>query len=384
VTAAVERELETPFFLISEHGLRLNLERIDRLKVRAGAKVLLALKCFSTWGIFDVIRPHLDGTAASSPYEARLGHETFGGETFVYSPGFSAAEIAEVAGIADKVIFNSLSQLRSLRAGLPPTISVGLRVNPEVSFARQHLADPARAGSRLGVRACALPPRPIEGVDGLPVHVNCENDDYPSYGAILNTVSERFGAYLDAVSWVSLGGGVAFTGGGYPLEECAARIRRLAEAHGVTVYLEPGEAVVARTTDLVVTVLDVMDNCTPTAVVDSATETHRLDTLIYSEPGRVAEASPTGAYEYVIGSRSCLAGDEFCTAHFDRPLKVGDRLHVTDSGGYTMVKLNWFNGLRMPSVYVERLDGTIDRINEFGYEDFKRAMSRRSISRRVG
>ncbi|MGC9423825.1 MAG: carboxynorspermidine decarboxylase, partial [Vibrio sp.] len=55
------------------------------------------------------------------------------------------------------------------------------------------------------------------------------------------------------------------------------------------------------------------------------------------------------------------------------------KLHIMDSAGYTMVKLNWFNGLKMPSVYCERRDGQIIKLNEFGYQDFKRSLSQWSV-----
>src|ERR1041384_730771 len=97
----------TPCFVISEARLRENLTRVARLKERSGARVLLALKCFSTWGVFDVIRPYLDGTTSSGPYEVRLGHETFGGETHAYSVGYSEDDIRAVNERADKLIFNS-------------------------------------------------------------------------------------------------------------------------------------------------------------------------------------------------------------------------------------------------------------------------------------
>jgi carboxynorspermidine decarboxylase len=128
-----------------------------------------------------------------------------------------------------------------------------------------------------------------------------------------------------------------------------------------------------------VTVVDIVENVKKTAIVDSATEAHRLDTLIYNEPASILEASDKGEHEYVIGSCSCLAGDQFCEASFDKPLVIGQRLHILDSAGYTMVKLNWFNGLRMPSVYCERSGGEIQKLNEFDYSDFKRSLSQWSV-----
>jgi carboxynorspermidine decarboxylase len=377
-------ELETPYFVISEERLLRNLERVRRLKELSGAKCVLALKCFSTWGVFPLMKPYLDGTTSSGPYEVRLGHETFGGETHAYSVGYSEDDVRAVSGVADKLIFNSLSQLERYRGLLDARVSIGLRLNPGVSFARQDLADPARRHSRLGVPLAKLGTdearAALAGVDGAMFHMNCENGDFDAYRRILARLSEEFAPVLAGLHWVSLGGGVAFTSDDYPLDALGALLRAFAERHRVQVYLEPGEAVVTQTTDLVVTVVDVVENEATTAIVDSATEAHRLDTLIFREPARVAEASADGPHEYIIGSCSCLAGDAFCTARFAKPLRVGDRLRLLDSGGYTMVKLNWFNGLRMPSIYCQRADGRVERLNEFDYGDFKRALARRSIS----
>ena len=73
----------------------------------------------------------------------------------------------------------------------------------------------------------------------------------------------------------------------------ALSLKAFSEKHGVQMYLEPGEAIITKTTDLVVTVVDIVENVKKTAIVDSATEAHRLDTLIYNEPASVLEASET-------------------------------------------------------------------------------------------
>ncbi|WP_354625550.1 hypothetical protein [Psychromonas sp. MME2] len=98
--------------------------------------------------------------------------------------------------------------------------------------------------------------------------------------------------------------------------------------------------------------------------------------MIYKEPASIYEASEEGQYPYIIGSCSCLAGDQFCETQFDQPLQIGQKLHIMDSAGYTMVKLNWFNGLKMPSIYYKRIDGQIELLNEFGYDDFKRTLGK--------
>lgn len=366
--------------MIDEAKLIRNLEIAKQLKEISGVKLVLALKCFSTWGVFDIIKPYLDGTTSSGPFEVKLGYEKFGGETHAYSVGYSEEDVREVADMCDKIIFNSQSQLAAYRHIVEGKASIGLRLNPGVSYAGQDLANPARQFSRLGVQADHIDPAVFENINGVMFHMNCENKDVDAFIALLDSISQRFGQYLDKLDWVSMGGGVFFTWPGYDVEKLGLALKAFADKHGVQMYLEPGEAIITKTTDLVVTVVDIVENGMKTAIVDSATEAHRLDTLIYKEPASVLEASETGSHEYVIGSCSCLAGDQFCVAKFAKPLEIGQRLHILDSAGYTMVKLNWFNGLKMPSVYCERTSGEIEKLNEFGYEDFKRSLSLWSVS----
>lgn len=374
-----EAALATPYFVIDEQQLLVNLQRIDALRQRSGAKVVLALKCFSTWGVFDVMRPYLDGTTSSSVYEAHLGYETFGGETHAYCVGFSAQDVEAVDSIADKIIFNSLSQYHAHAPRLRHCQEIGLRINPEVSYAKQTLADPARPHSRLGVRKADLTPDLVNNLHGVMFHFNCENRDVEAFLRLLDHISTEFATVLAQVRWVSLGGGVLFTADGYPWERLADALKAFALRHQVQVYLEPGEAVITQTTDLVVSVVDIQPGQPSIAIVDSATEAHRLDTLIFHEPASVREAQAGAAHDYIIGASSCLAGDEFCRTQFNQALEVGQRLHILDSGGYTMVKLNWFNGLRMPSIYFRRLGGQLELLNKFDYTDFKRMLTSHAI-----
>jgi len=370
------KNLNTPYFMINEQALIDNLEKAKQLKEISGAKLVLALKCFSTWGTFDTIKPYLDGTTSSGPYEVRLGHEKFGGETHAYSVGYSNADIEAVKPLSDKIIFNSLSQLEAHYENCKDSASLGLRINPEMSVAGQDLANPARPYSRLGVKQQLLSVDVLDKVDGFMFHMNCENKDVDAFIRVLDHISTTFTEYLDQLTWLSLGGGIFFTYPNYPIEKLGLALKAFAEKHSLQVYLEPGEAIITRTADLVVSVIDIVENDKKTAIVDSATEAHRLDTLIYNEPATIREATKGARYNYVIGSCSCLAGDQFCEAQFEQPLKIGQKLHIEDSAGYTMVKLNWFNGLKMPSIYFQRVDGGIEVLNEFGYEDFKATLGK--------
>src|SRR3989344_8606471 len=105
-------KFQTPYYLIDESKLLKNLKRIKLLKDVSGAKCVLALKCFATWCVFPLMRQYMDGTTSSSLFETKLGAEKFGKETHAYSVAFADHEMDEVKRIADKIIFNSVSQLK--------------------------------------------------------------------------------------------------------------------------------------------------------------------------------------------------------------------------------------------------------------------------------
>jgi carboxynorspermidine decarboxylase len=361
--------IRTPYYLVDEARLARNVDVVRTVRAESGARSVLALKCFSTWAAFGVLRDGLDGTTSSSPYEARLGREEFGGEVHAYSVGFTVAEVAEVAPLADKLIFNSVSQLDRL-GGAVDGPSIGLRVNPGVSHSHYDLADPARRHSRLGVvdvdalRAAA--PR----VQGLMFHTNCENDDLDDLVRQVDHIAERYGDVLARMSWVSLGGGIAFTTPGYPLERFCALLRGFAERFGVQVYLEPGEACVTGAAELVTSIVDVIHNEVDIAVVDASVEAHMPDHLIYSTSPRL-NAPAAGPHRTVIAGRTCLAGDVFGEYDLAAAPAVGDEVRLADAAGYTMVKSSWFNGLARPSIGIRRLDGCIEVVRQFDYDDFR-------------
>ncbi|HEY6643319.1 carboxynorspermidine decarboxylase [Povalibacter sp.] len=364
--------IETPYYLIDKGRLLGNLQRIQRVRERSGARVLLALKCFATWSVFDLMREHMDGTTSSSLNEVKLGREKFGGETHAYSVAFARHEIDEVARNADKIIFNSIGQLNRFKdrtANLPR----GLRLNPQVSSSSFDLADPARPFSRLGEWDPAKVEGVLEAITGFMIHNNCENADFDLFDRMLAQIEARFGSLLERVEWVSLGGGIHFTGENYPLDRFCDRLKEFSGRYGVQVYLEPGEAAVTNSTTLEVTVLDTLFNGKHLAIVDSSIEAHMLDLLIYRETARIEPNA--GSHRYMVCGKSCLAGDIFGEFAFAKPLEVGDRLTIQNAAGYTMVKKNWFNGVRMPSIVLRELDGSLTVQREFSFDDFVTSLS---------
>lgn len=390
----------TPYYLLDETAIVANMQIIARLCELSGAKALLALKCFATWGVFDVMQPYLHGTTSSSLNEVRLGYETFGHnmeanhedkkETHAYSVAYSADEIDEVLSYADKIIFNSISQLNAFKAkAVAKNIPVGLRLNPKTSNSSFIIADPARPFSRLGEHDKDKITAVLADITGIMIHNNCENDSFEAFSASLADIENRFGEVLAQLEWVSLGGGIHFIAPDYPLEKLADRLKGFSEKYGVQVYLEPGEASIHGAGSLVTTVLDTMHNEKNLAVVDASIEAHMLDLLIYRESAPIVSINEESidmmpvnkdqkegaADNTIIYGRSCLAGDIFGEYDLPSNLQIGDTVAFGNAAGYTMVKKNWFNGVGMPAIVIRRLDGTLDVQRKFDYQDYKASLS---------
>ena len=368
----MKNKIQTPYYLIDEHKLLENMKKIEYVCEKSGAKSVLALKCFSTWSVFPLMRKYMAGTTSSSLYEAKLGYEKFGGETHAFSVAYSKDDIEALKKISDKIIFNSVSQLKMFYKDVKH-LKVGLRVNPGVSYSHFDLADPARKNSRLGVLDKNEIVKVLDKISGVMFHYNCENDDFDCFSAMLDKIADKYKEVLLKVKWVSLGGGLYFTKEGYPVDKFCKKLKEFSQKYDVQVYLEPGEAAITKCCELVTTVLDIVLNGKDIAIVDASTEAHMLDLLIYQTPAKMD--AKLGKNEYIIAGRSCLAGDVFGTYKLAGKLKIGSEVRFADAAGYTMVKKNWFNGLKMPSIAVKRLNGKIEVVRQFLYADFVKNLS---------
>jgi len=81
----------SPSFLLDESRLRRNLELISSVQERAGVSIILALKGFSMWRVFPLVKQYLKGATASSLHEARLIYEEMGVRAHTYSPAYIPA-----------------------------------------------------------------------------------------------------------------------------------------------------------------------------------------------------------------------------------------------------------------------------------------------------
>ena len=372
-------DLPSPCWLLEEDKLLKNLELISHIKQQSGAKILLALKGYALWKSFPLIKPYLDGCCTSGLHEAKLAEETFGKEVHTYSPAFKAEEIEEIAKISHHLVFNSPAQFHQFASkakDFNPDLSLGLRVNPEYSESPKEIYNPCGLYSRLGTTVANMDETILTQCDGLHFHALCEQDS-AALEKVLQNFEEKFGAYLAQMKWINFGGGHHITREGYDTKKLISLIKNFKEKYDVEVYLEPGEAIGWQTGPLITTVLDIVHNGMDIAILDSSAEAHMPDTIIMPYRADVRDAGNAGekAYTYRLAGNTCLAGDIMGDYSFDAPLSIGDKVIFEDQMHYTMVKATTFNGVKLPSIAIKRVDGGIDVVREFGYEDFKHRLS---------
>ena len=369
--------MNTPRYIIDEAALVRNLEILKSVSDRTGVKILLAQKAFSCAAVYPLCAKYLAGTTASSLFEAKHGHDNFGGETHVFAPAFISEEMDELLGLVDHIVFNSPRQVALYgEKARARGVSAGLRVNPEVSVATTPAYDPCRPGSRLGTMRTTLNSQlsTLNFLDGLHFHCLCEQGG-EELRKVLVGFEEKFGDLLPQMKWVNFGGGHHITRADYDVDGLVMLLNDFRARHPhLTVYLEPGEAVALNAGTLEARVLEIQPpdaDGISNAILDTSAACHMPDVLEMPYTPRVVGGNPQPSqYTYRFGGPTCLAGDTIGTYSFTRPLQEGDRVVFEDMAIYSMVKNNTFNGVNLPDIVLRHVDGTEETLRRFGYDDF--------------
>lgn len=394
-------QLPSPSYVLEEEKLDANLALLDIVQQQSGAKILLALKGYAFWRVFENLRKILSGSTASGLYEARLGFEEIGGraqgkEVCVFSPAYKKAEMEQILEYATHIIFNSFAQWQTFKPlidaknqaliaqNLTP-IEVGLRVNPLYSEVEPPLYNPCIAGSRLGITPQAfekgVAKYGLEGISGLHFHTHCEQDS-TALKRTLPHFEGHFGRYIEGRKWINFGGGHHITRADYNRDLLIALIKDFkARYKDIEVFLEPGEAVGWGVGFLIGEVVDIVENEMSIAILDVSASAHMPDCLEMPYRPRLTKLScnglesdkgeRAGTYIYRLGAPTCLAGDVIGDYSFDTPLCVGDRVIFEDMLHYSIVKNNTFNGIPLPALAVIDTQGKWRVLKSFDYMDYK-------------
>ena len=378
--------IETPYYIAYESKIEKNLSLIKHVSEESGAEIIMAFKANALWKSFDIFRRYGVKSTASSLNEMLLGNEELHQLCHTYCPVYTDRSFPEFLKGSDHITFNSIAQFEKFKpqaeafeTATGRHVSLGLRINPEISVIETDIYNPCAPGARFGVTIENMPEHLPSGIEGFHFHALCESTSY-DLEKVLSQVESAFGKYLDGLKWINFGGGHLMTRKGYDTDHLISLIKGFKKRHpNLHVILEPGSAFTWRTGDLIATVLDIVENAgIKTAIVNVSFACHMPDCLEMPYKPTITEALPEVVADkptYRIGGNSCLSGDFVGDWSFGKPLKPGDILTFEDMNHYTTVKTNMFNGIQHPALYLQRNDGTIQCLRCYTYEDYKNRMS---------
>jgi carboxynorspermidine decarboxylase len=373
----LEKNIVTPAFVIDDACLAAALKTCLSLTRDAGCKILYSPKALAISHVIQRLSASVDGFSCSSINEARLVRRVAHRHKAIHlvTPGISATQIEDIAELCDFTVLNSLSHWELYSRALAEHVSVGLRVNPGLSFVDDDRYDPCRPHSKLGVPLEELAgffkrsPHHAKRLQGLHFHNNCDSNSARQLALTLDRLIERLPDLFSIVRWVNLGGGYLLQDLQDPttFSEVVGTLRR---RFGVEVFVEPGAALVRRAGSIVSRVVDLFESDGAMVAVLDTTVNHMPEVLEYEFTPAVLHAREGGNHAYKLAGCTCLAGDQFGDVSFDQPLSIGSFVEFVDCGAYTFSRANTFNGVGLPSIYRRAEDGEISLIRRFQFEDF--------------
>ena len=149
--------------------------------------------------------------SVSSLFEARLGKEELDneGSLHITTPGLREEEFQQVSTTCSHISFNSISQYQRLAKNANQQTSLGLRINPNLSFATDPRFDPCRLHSKLGVDIELINEIP-SNIEGLHFHTVFSQLNFQSLEKTVSLLQEKLGSKLNQLKWLNMGGGYLF------------------------------------------------------------------------------------------------------------------------------------------------------------------------------
>ncbi|MEQ1485474.1 carboxynorspermidine decarboxylase [Methyloglobulus sp.] len=367
-----ERILTSPTFVVDEDAVVKALKALATLRERSGCKVLYSIKALPLVAVLELAKPYLDGFSVSSLFEARLANEILAGQGSIHltTPGIRPDEITELTSLCSHISCNSIGQFRQVTDIIKNQASIGIRINPKLSFADDARYDPCRQYSKLGADiGDTLCSEIAKQIKGLHFHTVFSAMDYAPLVQTLIKVRHLMGDKLAGLDWLNLGGGYRFD----QIVDNSSfidLITQLKNEFALDVYIEPGNAIVGKAGYLLATVIDTFNSDGKTVAVLDTSVNHHPQVFEYQRKPELSEHDPEGPIPVILAGNTCLAGDIFGEYRFNQPLLVGDRIVFKEVGAYSLVKANRFNGYNLPDVYLAN-NGQIRLIKHHTYEDYR-------------
>jgi len=362
----------TPAFVFDENRLTDNLSKLADLKKQSGCKVLYSIKALPLELVLKLTTEYLDGLSVSSLFEARLAKEilTDKGSIHITTPGLRNNEFKEINSLCSHISFNSLTQFNRLQNKKSRPTSLGLRLNPKLSFSTDKRFDPCREFSKLGIALDDLTDIP-KIIDGLHFHTVFSNTNYQSLSKTVELLENKLGNRLNQLKWLNLGGGYLY----HQIDNQQPfinLIKNLKSKYDLDVFIEPGKAVVGNAGYLVTSVIDCFTADGKNIAVLDTSVNHNPEVFEYQRSPELVDAYSNGKHSSLLVGSSCLAGDIFGEYQFENRPRVGDKLIFSNVGAYSLIKANRFNGYNLPDIYWLDNSHKLLPIKQSHYQDYRK------------
>jgi len=363
---------KTPAYVFDESIIDNNLSQLFDLKCKSGCQVLYSIKALPLGQVLNKAKGYLDGLSVSSLFEARLAREVLGdeGNIQITTPGLRDDEISELKELCTHISFNSINQYHRFGKKVAFNTSLGLRLNPKISFATDDRFNPCRQYSKLGVGIDSLNSIPVE-IEGVHFHTVFSHQDFLPLEQTIAVLKKKFADELGRLKWLNLGGGYLYNQI-VDQQPFINLVKQLKAEFDIEVYIEPGKSVVNNAGYLVSTIIDSFSSDGKRVLVLDTSVNHHPEVFEYQKTLTLLEENKNGRFSYIFAGSSCLAGDLFGEYHFEKLLQIGDRVVFSNVGAYSLIKANRFNGYNLPDIY------WIDKANHYtlikrsSYENYQK------------
>ena len=370
---------KTPFFLIHEKVLKDNIGSFSSALAVEWANSQL---CYSVktnalpWvlsfmdknGVFaEVVSDEEYALAISQDIPDT--HIVFNGPIKGEKFFLRALEKGAIINLDSKLDVESLLKYRSIvnpeRIGIRVNVPSGLFDKTDIGYAEDgfRFGFSQETGELQSVFEMVQECFP-ESRFGLHLHVNSVTRSLNVYKTIAQYAAELIKAFHLDVSFIDIGGG--FFGGveGKPtptdyIYTIRKELETAVSCEKVTLYAEPGSAIIGSAADLVTTVIDTKETGATSIVTTDGSRIH-IDPLWRKSAYRYVILPQDGVQhprktKQVICGYTCMDHDRIMTLENERALHPGDQIVYQRVGAYTMT----FGGAfirYLPEVYVESSD----------------------------
>lgn len=363
---ALAREVGTPAFVYSSASIRGQFKLLDRALRGTSHRIHYSLKANANWSILRLIRNAGGGCDVVSGGELyRALQAGFAPEDVVFGGvGKSVRELTEAVEAGVRMVNveseAELQLLEQLAAERNRRVSVGLRVNPEITVDNPHAYirtggkghkfgipyDEAPVAARL---ARDLPHLELVGLD---MHVGSQLAELDAYVRGLDRVTallkELRADHIDTVRYLDIGGGLAVP---YrdevppDLSEYGRIVREVAARTGLEIIVEPGRFLVAGAGTLLTRVLYRKRSGGREIAVCDAGMTELLRPSHYQAYHHVDAVSPRkrARVRIDIVGPICESGDFLALDREMPDVEAGDLLAVHTAGAYGYSMASTYN-----------------------------------------